>query len=80
MFTCLRVATDVTNISQTLRVDSVDLQDGRGVAVNISFKVHAYTHSFILVAVCLATKLYGEIPGHWMCVGVCRDEGVWLFG
>ena len=40
LFFSLCLATDVTNISQTLRVDSVDLQDGRGVAVTVSFKVH----------------------------------------
>ena len=55
------VATDVTNISKTLRVDSVDLQDGREVEVTVSFEVHTHTHTLTLiqryaVGCCLATK------------------------
>ena len=39
--------TNVTNINQTLSVSSVDLQDGRGVAITVSFKVltqSTFTH------------------------------------
>ena len=47
------LATDVTNISQTLNVDSVNLQGGRGVAVTVSFQVHALAHSLERHAVIL---------------------------
>ena len=39
------LATDVTNISQTLNVDSVDLQGGRRVAITVSFQVQTLAHS-----------------------------------
>ena len=63
------VATDVTNISKTLRVDSVDLQDGREVEVTVSFEVHTHTHTLTLiqryaVGCCLATKFLWLLEGY----------------
>ena len=43
-FICFDLAaTDVANISRSLRVDSVDLQNGEGVRVQLSFEVYRIT-------------------------------------
>ena len=55
-------ATDVTNISQSLQVDSIDLQGGSGVIITVSFKVHTHAHNYTYMRARTHTRTYHGFP------------------